>query len=73
MIVRVAQTFRDKDNYTLIYRAGEEREFNDARAQHLISLGLVESISIAQEEAQAANSGRKRGRKPTKQVVNEDI
>ena len=74
MRVRVAQTFRDKDNYTLIYKVGEEREFAENRAQHLISLGLVEPISIAQEEAGAdtaatASTQRKRGRKPAKQVI----
>ena len=71
MIVRVTQTFRDKDDYSTIYRAGEERVFNDNRAQHLISLGLAESISIAQEEAQTPT--RKRGRKSTKQVTNENL
>lgn len=64
MKVKVTQTFRDKDNYNLVYKVGEEREFGKSRAQHLISLGLVEPISIAQESTEMEQ--RKRGRKSSK-------
>lgn len=64
MKVKVTQTFRDKDNYNLVYKVGEEREFGKSRAQHLILLGLVEPISIAQESAEIEQ--RKRGRKSSK-------
>ena len=70
MKVKVTQTFRDKDNYNLVYKVGEEREFGKSRAQHLISMGLVEPISIAQEPAEelfpAEEGQRKRGRKSSK-------
>ena len=71
MIVRVTQTFRDKDDYSVIYRAGEEREFKESRALRLISLGLAEQISIAQEETQTPT--RKRGRKSIKQEANDNL
>lgn len=69
MRVKVTQTFRDKDNYNLVYKEGEEREFGKSRAQHLISLGLVEPISIAQEPSEELlpiDGKRKRGRKSSK-------
>ena len=70
MKVKVTQIFRDKDNYNLVYKVGEEREFGKSRAQHLISLGLVEPISIAQESSKelfpAEIEQRKRGRKSSK-------
>lgn len=69
MKVKVTQTFRDKDNYNLVYKIGEEREFGKSRAQHLISMGLVEPISIAQEPSEElllADGKRKRGRKSSK-------
>lgn len=74
MKVKVTQTFRDKDNYNLIYKVGEEREFGKSRAQHLISMGLVEPITIVQEPAEtelfpAEETQRKRGRKPSKQLT----
>lgn len=61
MKVRVTQTFRDKDNYNLVYKVGEEREFGKSRAQHLISLGLVERIE--QELFHATEKTTKRNRK----------
>lgn len=64
MRVKVTQTFRDKDDYSQVYRAGEERVFSESRAQHLISLGLVERISANAQE----NTPKKRNRKPAKQV-----
>ena len=70
MKVKITQTFRDKDNYNLVYNVGEEREFGKSRAQHLISMGLVEPISITQEPAEelfpAEEIQRKRGRKSSK-------
>lgn len=69
MKVKVTQTFRDKDNYNLVYKVGEEREFGKSRAQHLILMGLVEPISIAQESTEELSSvegKRKRGRKSSK-------
>jgi hypothetical protein len=69
MKVKVTQTFRDKDNYNLVYKVGEEREFGKSRAQHLISMGLVEPISIAQEPSEElfpTDGKRKRGRKSSK-------
>lgn len=50
MKVKIKQTFRDKENYSLVYAVGEEREFDKSRAQHLIALGLVEPIVDVKEE-----------------------
>lgn len=68
MKVKVTQTFRDKDNYNLVYKVGEEREFGKSRAQHLISLGLVERIEqdkecIEEELSLATEKTTKRNRK----------
>lgn len=69
MKVRIKQTFRDKDNYNLVYNVGEEREFGKSRAQHLISMGLVEPIIAYSEQVNElfpAETQRKRGRKSSK-------
>ena len=65
MKVKVTQTFRDKDNYNLVYKVGEEREFGKSRAQHLISLGLVEQDKecIEEELSLATEKTTKRNRK----------
>ena len=47
MRVRVVSVFRDKDTHE-IYEVGAEREFNEARAKHLVSLGLAELIAEPQ-------------------------
>ena len=46
MKVRIITVFRDKDTRE-VYEVGAEREFEKSRAQHLISLGLVEEIKPA--------------------------
>ena len=69
MKVKVTQTFRDKDNYNLVYKVGEEREFGKSRAQYLISMGLVEPIIADSEQVDElfpAETQRKRGRKSSK-------
>lgn len=70
MRVRIKQTFRDRDNYSLVYQVGEEREFGESRAQHLISCGLAEQVSVIQDNDvelfPLEDVQRKRGRKSTK-------
>lgn len=73
MRVKIKQIFRDKYDYSLVYKIGEERDFAESRAQCLISLGLaeaVEPISIVQVE-EVVEQPRKRGRK--KLVENENL
>lgn len=42
MKVKVIRTFRDKDNFDLIYNVGETLDLDDERAKELIELNLVE-------------------------------
>lgn len=75
MKVRVTQTFRDKDNYNLVYKVGEERVFTESRALHLISMGLAERIVTEPVETELfpAEEKRKRNRKQTKQVEDDNL
>lgn len=75
MKVRVTQTFRDKDNYNLVYKVGEERVFAESRALHLISMGLAERIVAEPVETELfpAEEKRKRNRKQTKQVEDDNL
>lgn len=41
MKVKVIRTFRDKDNFDLIYNVGEILDLDDDRARELIELNLV--------------------------------
>lgn len=41
MKVKVIRTFRDKDNFDLIYNVGEILDLDDERAKELIELNLV--------------------------------
>lgn len=66
MRVKVKQIFRDINDYSVVYNAGEEREFIDSRAQHLISLGLVEPIiEPAKEPAKEVEKPIKEVKEPT--------
>lgn len=42
MKVKILHTFHDKADYRMVYLVGETITFDDARAESLIGLGLVE-------------------------------
>ena len=42
MKVTVLTDFRDKNNYSVVYKAGEVYDFDDARANTLIVRGLAQ-------------------------------
>lgn len=44
MKVTVTSEFRDKDNYSVIYKAGQVYEFSDERAATLIARGLAQKV-----------------------------
>ena len=48
MEVRVLHKFHDKASYKTVYLVGETVTFDDARAGHLIELGLVEPIETVE-------------------------
>lgn len=52
MEVRILQVFHDKADYRKVYLVGETVSFDDARAEFLIGLGLVEP---AEEEVEASD------------------
>ena len=61
MKVKVLTQFHDKDNYAHIYEVGEIIEFDDTRANSLISRKLVKSVESAEQketksEAEVATS-----------------
>ena len=43
MRVRVLKEFRDKEDYSRVYKEGSVVSFDEERAQYLIELGLVEN------------------------------
>ena len=51
MKVKVTNKFHDKADFNKVYLVGETITFDDARAEYLISLGLVE---LAEEPAKKA-------------------
>ena len=53
MEVRILHKFHDKASYNTVYLVGETVTFDDARAEHLISLGLVEAIKVPEKSAKA--------------------
>lgn len=59
MEVRVLHRFHDKADYNTVYLVGETVTFDDARADYLIELGLVEPIK-AEEAAPAKKAPTKR-------------
>lgn len=74
MKVRVLNEFRDINKFSLLYAIGEEHDFEDERAESLISRGLAESIeerNLGKGEGESLTPGQeklKRGRKPAKNV-----
>lgn len=48
--VRIVQEFHDKDMFSKIYLVGDVCEFDESRAQSLISKGLAEAISEEVED-----------------------
>lgn len=44
MKVKVLQSFRDKDNFAKAYSAGEVIDIDENRAEHLISINIVEKV-----------------------------
>jgi len=43
--VKIKQEFHDRDRFSKVYPAGSVCEFEDGRAEELISKGLAEMIS----------------------------
>lgn len=44
MKVKVLQEFRDKNNFSILYKVGQVQYFDDERAESLIKRGLAEEI-----------------------------
>ena len=49
MKVKILQKFHDKADYMRVYLVGETFTFDDARAEYLIGLGLVEAVKEAKK------------------------
>ena len=49
MEVRIINKFHDKADYNKVYLVGETITFDDARAEYLIKLGLVEPVEAEKE------------------------
>lgn len=50
MKVKVLQSFRDKDNFAKAYSAGEVIDIDENRAEHLISINIVEKVVRAKKQ-----------------------
>lgn len=42
MILKVVKTFHDKNDFGVVYKAGETYTFTEERAKELIAAGVVE-------------------------------
>lgn len=58
MRVRVLKEFRDKDDFSRVYKEGSVASFDEQRAKYLASLGLVESTK-ENESIRPAKTGSK--------------
>ena len=64
MKVKILSDFRDKYDYSRLYKAGDVVTLNEERANELITLGLVEPSNnkeeaTEEEKEEATGKGRK--------------
>ena len=69
MEVRILHKFHDKADFNKVYLVGETVTFDDARAEYLVGLGLVEKVV---EEAAAVESPAPKKRKATEAAEETD-
>jgi len=50
MKVKVAISFHDADNFTLIHKVGDVIDVSEVRAKKLIDLGLVKTVVVKEHQ-----------------------
>lgn len=73
MKVIIKQTFHDKDCYAVIYKEGEEHEFESARAQHLVSLNLVELAEKVEKPEEVAETPKEETTETQAEAPKEEV
>lgn len=63
MKVRILSDFRDKYDYSRLYKAGDVVKFQNERAKELVKLGLAEPLKEKAEEIEDKEESPARGRK----------
>ena len=63
MKIRILSDFRDKYDYSRLYKAGDVVKFQNERAKELVKLGLAEPLRGKEEEIKDKEESPARGRK----------
>ena len=63
MKVKILSDFRDKYDYSRLYKAGDVVKFQNERAKELVKLGLAEPLREKEEEIEDKEESPARGRK----------
>jgi hypothetical protein len=63
MKIRILSDFRDKYDYSRLYKAGDVVKFQNERAKELVKLGLAEPLREKEEEIEDKEESPARGRK----------
>ena len=71
MNVRILQRFHDKADYRKVYLVGETATFDDARAESLIALGLVEAEEAESEAIEESEEPKKAAKPKTRKKKNQ--
>lgn len=61
--VKILSDFRDKYDYSRLYKAGDVVKFQDERAKELVKIGLAEPLKEKEEETEDKEESPARGRK----------
>ena len=63
MKIRILSDFRDKYDYSRLYKAVDVVKFQNERAKELVKLGLAEPLREKEEEIEDKEESPARGRK----------
>ena len=63
MKIRILSDFRDKYDYSRLYKAGDVVKFQNERAKELVKLGLAEPLREKEEEIEDKEESPARERK----------
>lgn len=61
--VKILSDFRDKYDYSRLYKAGDVVKFHNDRAKELVKLGLAEQLKEKEEETEDKEETPARGRR----------
>ncbi|SPY23641.1 Uncharacterised protein [Odoribacter splanchnicus] len=64
MKIRILSDFRDKYDYSRLYKAGDVVKFQNERAKELVKLGLAEPLREKEEEIEDKEESPEEEEKP---------